>query len=312
VKELARFLVFLILLSLLLQPVGGVRAQEGNSEFFSQTGHNVSDEFLRFYRANPNAEQVYGYPLTEAFTDARSGRLIQYFNRARFEFYPEYAAGQRVRLSPLGEYLYEAGLKLEIFTPIGCRAFSNGRAICYDFLEFYEKNGGEAIFGIPISGFEYLNGRIVQHFQNARFEWYPENGDGNKVVLADLGRAYFSFIGENISLLAPVQSQLIDVLTIQARAFAWKAVTLPNDVQTIYVTVQDQSLNPVKDAITVVTIFFPNGTPRSVSLPTNEDGFVIIPFEVVNQPPGSLVTVYVQAYYQGKISSAVTSFRIWE
>ncbi|MDX9992290.1 MAG: hypothetical protein RBS68_09605 [Anaerolineales bacterium] len=315
-KLVVRFFLVIFTIGLLLEPVGAVMAQEGieSSEYFSQTGHNVSGDFLRFYRGNSNAEQVYGYPISEAFTDARSGRQIQYFTRARFEFYPENPDGSRVRLSPLGEYLYQPARQLDIFTPIGCRAFSNGKAVCYDFLEFYENNGGEAVFGYPISGFEDLNGRIVQHFQNARFEWYPENAAGSKVILADLGRAYFSYIGEDPGLLSPraADADLIDVLSIQARAFAWKAVTQPTDVQTVYVVVQDQTLSPVTDAIAVVTIYFPSGSPRSVNLATNEYGVVLIPFELVDQPPGSLVVVYVQVYYQGKTSSAVTSFRIWK
>ncbi|PKN94966.1 MAG: hypothetical protein CVU44_03930 [Chloroflexi bacterium HGW-Chloroflexi-6] len=312
-KSLARLFVIVFVLSLLVLPAGGVLAQEEPSRYFSQTGHNVSGDFLRFYDSVANAEQIFGYPLTEAFTDAKSGRLIQYFTRTRFEFYPEQLDGQRVRISTLGEYLYQPGGQLNLFTPIGCRTFPNDKAVCYDFLDFFEKNGGEAVFGYPISGFEFLNERIVQHFQNARFEWYPENPEGSKVVLADLGRAYFSFAAEDPTRLTPASaSQIIEVLSIQARAFSWKAVTQANDVQTVYVIVQDQTLSPVQDAIAVVTIYFPNGTPRSVSLPTNQYGVVIIPFEVVDQPPGSLVTVYVQVYYQGKTSSAVTSFRIWK
>ena len=292
----------------------GAQAQgEGPSRYFAQTGHNVAGEFLRFYDDTPNAEQVFGYPITEAFTDLKSGRIIQYFTRTRFEFHPEMPERQRVRLSTLGEYLYQPGGQLNIFTPIGCRTFANGKAVCYAFLDFFEKNGGEAVFGYPISGFEFLNERIVQYFQNARFEWYPENAEGSKVVLADLGRAYFSYVGEDSARLAVVVPiELVDAISIQARAFAWKAVTQPNDVQTVYVIVQDQTLQPVRDAIAVVTIYFANGTPRSVSLATNEYGVVIIPFEVVDQPAGSLVMVNVQVYYQGKTSSAVTSFRVWK
>lgn len=312
-KSLFRLFAIACLFGLLVLPVGGALAQEGPSRYFSETGHNVSGDFLAYYESISNAEQIFGYPLTEAFTDAKSGRLIQYFTRARFEFYPENPEGQRVRISALGEALYQPGGQLNIFTPIGCRAFANGKAVCYDFLNFFETNGGEAVFGYPISGFEFLNERIVQHFQNARFEWYPENPEGSKVVLADLGRAYFNAVGEDVTRLTPVSaSQIIEVLSIQARAFSWKAVTQANDVQTVYVIVQDQTLSPVQDAIAAVTIFFPNGSPRSVSLPTNQYGVVIIPFEVVDQPPGSLVTVYVQVYYQGKTSSAVTSFRIWK
>ena len=314
-RHLARFFAFLAILGLLAQPSHGeTQAQEGNSRYFSETGHNVSGDFLRFYQGNPNAEQIFGYPITTAFTDVRSNRLIQYFTRARFEFHPENPAGQRVRLTPLGESLYENGRKLDIFTPIGCRSFPNGLAICYDFLEFYEKNGGEEVFGYPISGFEYLNERIVQHFQNARFEWHPNNPAGSKVVPSNLGRIYFNMIGEDPALLAPNRADGIigSVLAIQARAFAWKAVTRPDDIQTVYIVVQDQTLNPVADAIAVVTIFFPNGTPRTISLPSNKNGIIIIPFEVVNQPPGGLVVVQVEVFYQELTSKTVTSFRIWK
>lgn len=315
-KPLTRFLFFTLIAGLLLHPLVFARAQAGDaSRYFPASGHNVAGDFLRFYDSIPNAEQVFGYPITEAFTDSTSGRLIQYFTRARFEFFPEFPEGQRVRLSNLGEQLYQPGGQLNIYTPIGCRAFPNGMVVCYAFLEFFEKNGGETVFGYPISGFEFLNERIVQHFQNARFEWYPDNAEGSKVVLADLGRAYFSRAGEDPSRLAPVSAapdQIIEVLSLQSRAFSWKAVTQPNDVQTVYVIVQDQNLMPVEDAIAVVTIYFINDSPRSVNLRTNQYGVVIIPFEIINQPPGSLVMVYAQVYYQGLSSSALTSFRIWE
>lgn len=308
-----------MLASLLLQPAGGVQAQEGSTQsiYFTETGHNVSGEFLRFYQSHSNAVQVFGYPITEAYNDLNSGRLIQYFSRVRFEYYPERPEGQRVRISPLGEFLYQPGAQINIFTPIGCRIFTNGKSVCYAFLEFYEKNGGEAVFGYPISGFEFYNERIVQHFQNARFEWFPENPEGSKVVLGEIGRAYFSYIGEDPARLVPVPpEEIIEekyISSIQARVFAWKAVTQPNDVQTVYVIVQDQILRPVKGAMALVTIYFPNELPRVVNLPTNEYGVVIIPFEVVNQPPGSLVTVTVRAMYgETLVSTAVTSFRIWK
>lgn len=314
-KSLARSLVLFTLCILLVLPnAQGIQAQEGNSRYYSETGHKVSGDFWQFYRNQPNAEQIFGYPITEAFTDIRSGRQIQYFTYARFEFRPENPVGKRVHLSPLGEYLYEKGRKLEIYAPVGCRPFPNGMAICYDFLDFYEKNGGQSVFGDPISGFEYLNNRIVQHFQNARFEWHPNNPPGAKVKLSELGRVYFSYVGEDVGLLAPVKNIDIvpSILSIKARAFAWKAVTRPTDVQTVYVTVQDQTLSPVKNAIVVATIYFPSGSPRSVTLNTNANGIVIIPFEIANQPPGSLVLVEVEVLFEGLSSKAVTSFRIWK
>ena len=55
------------------------------------TGHNVGDPILRFYQRYGGL-QVFGYPLTEAFS--ANGLTVQYFERARFEYHPEYSGTQ--------------------------------------------------------------------------------------------------------------------------------------------------------------------------------------------------------------------------
>ncbi len=257
---------------------------------------------------------VFGYPLTEAFTDARSGRLVQYFTRARFEYYPEFPEGQRVRLTNLGETLYQPGNALNMPTALGCRSFATGFSSCYAFLDFFEANGGEAVFGAPISSFEFYNGRIVQYFERARFEWYPELDEGQKVSLAEVGRIYFDFIGEDPNLLTPVKASNIaeNILNIRALAFVEKAATSSNDEQTLYVVVQDQTLTPVRNAFVVVTVTWAGGAQQSISLPTNANGVVILPFAVAGQTHGSLVLIKVQVLYEGLQAETKTSFRIWQ
>ena len=47
---------------------------------------------------------------------------------------------------------------------------------------------GEAYFGEPISPMEVMpNGRLVQYFERARMEWWPEKPTGMRVVLTDVG-----------------------------------------------------------------------------------------------------------------------------
>jgi len=239
--------------------------------------------------------------------------VIQYFTRARFELYPEQPEGQRVRLTPLGSNIYVRGQGVNIFTPVGCRTFPNGFSACYAFLDFFDKYGGEAVFGQPISNFEYLNGRIIQYFERARFDWYPEYAEGQKVVLADLGRIYFDVTGEDANRLQPVQYDgIVDVLTLQTRAFVWKAVTRADDQQAVYVVVQDQTLNPVYNATVAVTVDWSNGSPQSIALATDRNGVVVIPFAIHNQEIGSLVTINVQVLYQGMQDNTITSFRVWQ
>ena len=76
---------------------------------FPETGHSLSGEFLEFYERSPDGLTVYGYPITEAFIDPVYGHLIQYFQKSRFELFPNEPPEKRVQLSNLGEWLYQTG-----------------------------------------------------------------------------------------------------------------------------------------------------------------------------------------------------------
>ncbi len=47
-----------------------------------------------------------------------------------------------------------------------------GHTLAYAFRQFYERNGGLPIFGLPISEVFIENGLPVQYFERARFEWH--------------------------------------------------------------------------------------------------------------------------------------------
>ena len=68
--------------------------------YFAETGHTASFAFLDFFRENGGLD-VFGYPITEWDIEP-SGRISQYFQRAKMEWYPENPLGQRVQLGALG------------------------------------------------------------------------------------------------------------------------------------------------------------------------------------------------------------------
>ena len=77
--------------------------------YFSETGHNVPGIFAAYWDANGGLTR-FGYPLTEAFeevSETDGGRyLTQYFERARFEWHPDYAGTEyEVQLGLLGAEL---------------------------------------------------------------------------------------------------------------------------------------------------------------------------------------------------------------
>ncbi len=313
---LRRSLAVFITLCLLSASWVSVRAQtqEQDPRYFSETGHNVKGDFLKFYNLNPNAIFLYGYPITEEYVD-KNNKTVQYFQRARFEYRADLPEGQRVQLTQLGRETYISTGPLNVSNTFACRTYSEtGYPVCFAFLEFFDQYGGVAQFGYPISGFEYHENKIVQYFEKARMEWQPWKAEGQRVVVSDLGRMYFDKLGEDLGLLSPVKPldhTSTDIVNLQVRAFAWKAVTLATDSQLIFVIVQDQNLQPVANASCATLVHWPDGRAEPTTLTTNTNGVGMVPLSFVNQPYGSLIYVDVVCTYSRFSANTTTSFRIW-
>ncbi|MBV6394153.1 MAG: hypothetical protein KPEEDBHJ_03402 [Anaerolineales bacterium] len=302
------------LLILLLPAQAPVRAQSADSRYFSETGHNVAGEFLAFYQSNPDAEYIYGYPITEQVPSA-DGRIVQYFQRARFELHEDQPEGSRVQLTALGREMYAASNPLEVGNSFACRLYAEtGFSVCFAFLDFFDEHGGAAQFGFPISGFEYHENKIVQYFERARLEWQPWRLEGVRVVVSDLGRVFFDKLNEDPALLLPVNP--LDnapriVSEVRVRAFVLKAVTLSTDNQSFFVIAQDQNMQPVAGAECVAVVNWPNGMKDSTALPSDNNGVGVFSLAFNNQPYGSLIYVEISCSFNGHTGKTTTSFRIW-
>jgi len=72
---------------------------------FPETGKKVCYTFLDYFEANGGAAQ-FGYPISNF--EFQEERIVQYFQRARFEWHPELPHQQRVTLTDLGyRYFYK-------------------------------------------------------------------------------------------------------------------------------------------------------------------------------------------------------------
>jgi hypothetical protein len=169
VKPMRRLLVVFLALSLMTITWMPAQAQSTSYEYFDETGHNLTGDFLKFYRSLSEPEFIFGYPLTEQMI-GKDGKTVQYFQRARFELDPSQLEGKRVHLTPLGRAA-DTNLpsdQIDAYNPNACRYYSEtGYPICFAFLDFFDKYGGIAVFGYPISSFMYRDGLIVQYFENA-------------------------------------------------------------------------------------------------------------------------------------------------
>jgi hypothetical protein len=71
-----------------------------DKRYFPETGHTVAFAFLECYQENGGLD-IFGYPITEWIIEL-DGRIVQYFQRGKMEWYPENPPGQRVQLGMLG------------------------------------------------------------------------------------------------------------------------------------------------------------------------------------------------------------------
>lgn len=162
--------------------------------YVSATGHYMRGAFRDFWDRNGGLVN-FGYPMTEEYLDPRSGRVFQYFERARFE--RDLPSSTIVQLGLVGREVL-GGRTFAPATPIANskqrRYFPETHHIVqFGFKDTWETRGGLAIFGLPLSDEideQLADGQthIVQYFERARFEFWPNLPAGQRVLLAALGR----------------------------------------------------------------------------------------------------------------------------
>ncbi|MBX5444002.1 prenyltransferase/squalene oxidase repeat-containing protein [Sphaerobacter sp.] len=146
--------------------------------YYAATGHNLCAGFLSYWLAYGGLA-VYGYPLTEEFVE--NGRTVQYFERARFEWYPGMAPERfDVLLGRIGAEQAADRAGSPSFAPAepiqrpDCLYFpQTHHNLCGGFNEYWQRYGALSVYGYPISEEIVENGRTVQYFERARLEWHP-------------------------------------------------------------------------------------------------------------------------------------------
>jgi len=86
---------------------------DANCDFVVATGHRLCGEFKHYWQSHGldfgdsgdsyrESLALFGYPISDEFTDSGTGLTVQYFERAVFEFHPDNPAPYRVELRLLG------------------------------------------------------------------------------------------------------------------------------------------------------------------------------------------------------------------
>jgi hypothetical protein len=188
-----RSLIIVVALALggLVAPPAGAAT---DALYVKATGHYMRGVFRDFWDKNGGLEN-FGYPVTEEYSDQRSGKIYQYFERARFE--RAQVTATTVQLGLVGREVV-GNRTFETVQPITNskqrRYFAETKHIVqFGFKDVWETRGGLAIFGLPLG--EEIEEQLpdgqqhtVQYFERARFEYWQNLPPGRRVLLGALGR----------------------------------------------------------------------------------------------------------------------------
>jgi hypothetical protein len=182
-------------------------SQLPGSDYYELTKHNLWGVFKQYWHSYGGLAQ-FGYPRSEPFREYNpsDGKVytVQYFERNRFEYHPEYKGTQyEVLLGLLGNQQtqerrdnHEGAFNRfdDLHYPGGIYFSQTGHNLRNSFKAYWEAQGGLAIYGYPISEeFQEVNpddGKtyVVQYFERNRFEYHPEyKGTRYEVLLGLLG-----------------------------------------------------------------------------------------------------------------------------
>lgn len=295
-------LAILTSLVLIVLPVSAENGLAVPREFFPEAGHWVIGEFLEYFNDHGGLA-IFGYPLTEPYY--QDGVLIQYFQNARMEWAAGPEGSYVVQLGHLGEELNYGTPGSDEPQRLGARKRyfpETGHIVSYAFLDFYNQNGGVAIFGLPISEMYYEGDTIVQYFQHMKLKWDPAL---SRIRVDELGSVYITvfntIIPDNFS--KRVDTDVDEPAALDVVVELGELTISAQKTQTISVLVLDEgSLDPVNGVEVRVKLYRAGGQDIEgdvLTVVTGQDGWAHLEVMLSGINPSSWITVRAEVSYQG-------------
>ncbi|HEY0070047.1 MAG TPA: glycosyltransferase family 39 protein [Chloroflexia bacterium] len=171
--------------------------------YFLESGHTLGGAFRRYWELHGGVQKL-GYPISEEVSETNpldgQVRKVQYFERAVLEHHEEFeGTNDEVMLAAVGLWVTKDRYFQQVspFESTADRAYfpQTGHSVKEAFLRFWNRQGGLAAFGYPISEelpeISPADGKVytVQYFERARFEWHPSDaGTSDEVQLGLIGK----------------------------------------------------------------------------------------------------------------------------
>lgn len=176
--------------------IGQGIALSPNEVYYPITGYSVGGGFLNFFK-KWGGVAMFGYPRGQEVTEG--GRTVQYFQKARFEYFPEFAGTPyevQLGLLQLDLAKNQSFDKVEPFDSTADRVYfpETGHSVS-SFLTFFQQHGGIDVLGYPISE-EITRGNLkIQYFQRTRLEYHVSGSAQGSLDIGNVGDEYLDARG---------------------------------------------------------------------------------------------------------------------
>lgn len=298
--------------------------KQGSEVYISPKTNKVVREPFVGYFLRTGGEAQYGAPITNDYVESSTGLLVQYFEKARLEWHPANPDPYKVQLGLLAQ---EMGYmrpppplsSIPRLSDPACKFFDvTGHIVCDEFLNFWIRNGGLDRFGYPITAYTFTpDGYLGQYFQRAVMVYRPEKPLGQRMVLEDLGSAYYRWANldpgrlPNSSVTAGFNDGVETVTALQARASVFSAVAVAGAPQTVFVYVTNQLGNAQSGVSVTLVVTYPHGNEVFTLPPTSASGTSFQSFVVPEVKAGTIVAMEFLLTIDGVSGTTRTSYMVW-
>jgi hypothetical protein len=248
-----------------------------DKRYFGESGHTVAFAFLDFYESHAGPELL-GYPITEWVIEL-NGRIVQYFEKGKLEWYPGNPSGQRVQLGMLGTIYVE-----QFVDPIHTQR------------ERYIRTGVSALTGTRVTDSSAID----------------SNATDTQVTDTSVADSSVTDAGGTDTSASPSRAVPLEVTGLEVVATLDRPIIGLQGTQTAHIYVRDQINQGVEGVPVEVEVQYRDGRVDRLTSPvTNEHGYSQISFAIGDPAPGVVVIVTLRARYESLEASTNAAFLPW-
>jgi hypothetical protein len=170
-------------LALTLVACGNAPVQPSSN--LNSNTYSISPVFETYY-AGHGGVKILGDPISAEVIE--NGATVQYFQNARLEYHSQLPPENQIFMTGLGEQIYGRSPCVPAASAeLNTLYFNDCHSVSQEFRDFFEKYGGVAFFGYPISERYIYSNWLAQNYERATVIWDPSKPMEYQYSLLPLG-----------------------------------------------------------------------------------------------------------------------------